>query len=74
MGINSLVRFAAWIPAKRATSSGLPLGFCGKRGKYRIVQLDKSAGNGLTPRRRLGAHVHHVRLSCFVEVRKSLAQ
>ena len=30
MGISSAVRLAAWMPAKRATSSGLPLGFAGR--------------------------------------------
>ena len=30
MGIRSAVRFAAIIPASRATSSGSPLGFLGK--------------------------------------------
>src|SRR5579883_1751732 len=29
MGINSEVRFAAWIPANRATSRGLPFGLLG---------------------------------------------
>src|SRR3984957_6701 len=29
MGMSSDVRLAAWIPAMRATSSGLPLGFFG---------------------------------------------
>src|ERR1700739_1429018 len=30
IGISSDVFFAAWMPATRATSSGLPLGFCGR--------------------------------------------
>ena len=30
IGINSEVRFAAMIPAVRATSRGSPFGFCGK--------------------------------------------
>src|ERR1700722_4460345 len=30
MGISSDVRLAAWMPARRATSSGLPLGLEGK--------------------------------------------
>ncbi len=30
MGMRSEVRLAAWMPAMRATSSGLPLGFAGR--------------------------------------------
>src|ERR1700677_433600 len=42
MGMRSAVRLAAWIPAMRATSSGLPLGFEGRAARTAVESSTKA--------------------------------
>ena len=59
MGISSEVRLAAMIPARRATSSGSPLGFFGSAFSTAGVMLHEGAGLGLAPGGGLAGDIDH---------------
>ena len=70
MGINSDVRFAAWIPAKRAISSGLPFGLLGNAASTSDESATKAEASASRRVADFGAHVDHLCFACIVEVRE----
>ena len=70
MGMSSDVRLAAWMPAKRATSSGLPLGFAGSAERTAAESSTNAEAVAVRFVAALGADVDHAGTACGVVVRE----